>query len=372
MPARPAAATLLYAPGLGHHPYNTAENVAAVVARSLDRRRQGTYTTDTDTPAAPRGLRAARTVLGPKGQRLLDVYELDYKHRLEDLDPHGAHATIPPGTVAALWDSVTAFVMMRHAARRKTKRANAKLQLGLGLVSTVLLFAATVAAVVVAVSGLGFGWHTSLKAKGLAAGEIAAGTALWAKCRQPLLTFRLQMHRVLRYLRDERHQVTVTQTLDDALDALLDQRPKATVHVLGYSFGSLVLYDALFPKDGTPDRIGRAVRSLATVGFLHDALMLYAPERFERRAPRTEGLVWRNVFIPSDVLGSNLHTSNDTEAKPATVSGVAVDSRRYTDERPKWWDVLGARGFRMHGGYWDDPDSASCFDLLTDLWVPEG
>lgn len=373
MPQAPAAATLVFAPGIGHHPHNTAENVADVIARSLDRRRQGSYSTDTTTTPAPRGLRAAKTVVGPNGERLLDVVELDYKHRMEDTDPKGASNTVPPGLGVAAWDSITALAMMRHAWGNAVKRRNAKVQLFLGIAATGAILLVGVAALVGAVGVLGglWGHHAAAPAKGVAAAFDGIVVAAWVKVRRPLLAFRTQMHRVLRYLLDERHQRTVTQTLDDAVDGLLDQDPKATVHLLGYSFGSLVAFDALFPKEGAPDRVGAAVRSLATVGFLHDAVALYEPRHFTGRHARTGTIPWRNVFIPSDVLGSNLCTDDDVTAAEVRAFGLSVTSRRYTDEQPHWWDFLAARGFRMHTAYWDDPDSASCLDLLTDLWVPE-
>ena len=373
VPQAPAAATLVFAPGIGHHPQNTADNVADVIARSLDRRRQGSYSTDTTTAPAPRGLRAAKTVVGPNGERLLDVFELDYKHRMEDTDPTGARNTVPPGLGVALWDTITAFGLTLHAWGSPVKRRNAKVQLFLGVMATLAILVVGVAALIGAVGVLGASWghHAKPPAKGVVAALDGVVLAAWVKARRPLLAFRVQMHRVLRYLLDERHQRTVTQTLDDAVDGLLDQDPKAKVHLLGYSFGSLVTFDALFPKDGAPDRIGRAVRSLATVGFLHDAVALYEPRHFAGRVARVGAIPWRNVFIPSDVLGSNLCTGDDVSSADVTMYGLTVASRRYTDEQPHWWDVLRGRGFRMHGGYWDDPDSASCVDLLTDLWVPD-
>lgn len=373
MPQAPAAATLVFAPGIGHHPNNTADNVADVIARSLDRRRQGSYSTDTTTMPAPRGLRAAKTVVGPGGERLLDVVELDYKHRMEDIDPKGASTTTTPGLGVAVWDSITAFLMMRHAWGSPVKRRNAKVQLFLGVMTTGAIFLVGVAAAVAAIGALGASWghQATAPVKGVAAAIDGIVLATWVRVRRPLLAFRTQMHRVLRYLLDERHQRTVTQTLDDAVDGLLDQDPKAKVHLLGYSFGSLVAFDALFPKDGAPDRIGGAVRSLATVGFLHDAVTLYEPRHFTGRIARVGAIPWRNVFIPSDVLGSNLSTDDDVSASDVKAFGLTVTSRRYTDEQPHWWDFLRARGFRMHTSYWDDPDSASCLDLLTDLWVPE-
>jgi hypothetical protein len=380
-PAKPAraAAVLLYLPGLGHFPRNTAEGVADVIARTLDRRRAGRYRSVDSTAAAPTGLRVGKTVVGPDGEPLLEVYEVDFRHRLEDLDPLTAQPTLPPGVTGAAWDSVQSLRLLLPALRRPAKCAKAKIQLLMGLLAAILLLMVAAVSLVAALTAMGLVDSLGWLAKGNTDRVVAIGggvtvAGIWTKARPGLLAMAGMLHRLLRYFKEDRHRATVTQTVDDAVDGLLDDGWTAPLHVLGYSFGSLVAFDFLFPPAGGPDRLGAAVASLTTVGCPLDTMRLYFPDYLGRRTPRAPGIPWRNVFIPADVLGSTFDDGEDVEAGSAAVmhaaTGVAVESIRYTNEKLDLLGIVRGKGFRTHGGYWDHPDNASCFDLLVDLWVP--
>ena len=172
---------------------------------------------------------------------------------------------------------------------------------------------------------------------------------------------------------DDRHSDTVTLTVDLALDGLRDTGWTGPVHLLGYSFGSLVLFDAMFPR-ATSHRSGdpvASVRSLTTIGCPLDAVRLFRPRYADTRAARAAGTPWRNVFIATDVFGSNLRNGDDVQGGSQTsIDIIDVDpiSIRYLDERLSWGTVLRLRGFRSHAGYWGGPDEGSCFDGLVDHW----
>jgi hypothetical protein len=78
------------------------------------------------------------------------------------------------------------------------------------------------------------------------------------------------------------------------------------------------------------------------------------------RQSRVQDLPWTNIFIPSDVLGSNMADRDDTEAPaPEQVVGVAgmkpTQTVQFTDEKLTWSGIPARRGFLSHGDYWSVP-----------------
>lgn len=376
---------LIYAPGLGRYPANSAAGVADVVAASLGRKRAGQYRAETSSETAPRGLSLGKTVLDPHGRPVLEVFELDYRDRLTEADPVGGPAA-PPGLVRAVGYSVWSLALLLRAWRRKAKSPTAKWQLLFGLGATSALLVAAAVAVVAALAAMDLlrwvppwlkDWlpTENVDASAVAVVGGAGVAAIWTRTRSGMLRLAENIRQNLRYLGEERHRNTVTQTLEDAIDGLLDDGWTAAIHVLGYSFGSLVVVDALFPRAGTPqfsDRVASALSSVTTIGCPGDAVRLYFPAHFAGRNALRADLAWTNVFIPADVFASNFHDGNDERVGEEALDfgGVRPISRRYTEERLSPLTIFRMRGFRTHSGYWDMPGHASCFDMLVDPWVP--
>jgi hypothetical protein len=381
----PADTVLIYVPGLEKTAANTGEAVADVIAASLDRTRPGKYRAATTKGAAPRGLRVSKGVLGPGDKPVLDVFELDYLSRMERADSAPAGST---GAIISAALTLRAFGKLFPAYFRGAKNKRAKIQLTLAIVATLALTFSTLVAVGALAGAAGWldwlpkgvrnlGWTDSNA--GRVATQVTGGTAVaWLAARRWLLAVAHDVRQALRYLNADRHRDTVTQTLDDAIDGLLDSDWTGTIHVLGYSFGSLVALDALFrvDDDASPadDRVRDGVSSLTTIGCPVDAVRLFYPTYFAGRRSRVKGLPWRNVFIPADVFGSNLNDKDDlADGSPASAHlfpGAKVTCVRYTDDRLSLFNVFALTGFRMHGGYWGTPDEASCFDKLAGAWVP--
>jgi hypothetical protein len=379
---------LIYAPGLPHFATNTADAVADVVAATLDRRREGRYRATVAKVPAPRGLRAAKTVLGPDDQPVLDVFELDYRDRMADsgATPKAGGA---PGALRSVGYGVGALLKLVVAWRRPGKTKRAKLQLALGLAGALALIAVGAAGLVAFAAAQGWlgsppSWVPELGDNGPTAGAVAAASGGvvvtgWAAVRRRARLLAQHVQETMRYLNADRHRDTVTMTLDDAVDGLRDIGWTGRIHVLGYSFGSLVAVDALIPRaDGdthSGDRFRGAVKTLTTVGCPADAVRLFYPKYFETRQSRVPRLRWTNVFIAADVFGSNLAGDDDADVVPPDAvtkvfQGVVPTSRRYTEEQLSYRNALLAKGFRMHGGYWDLREEASCFSLVVDDWVP--
>jgi hypothetical protein len=90
--------------------------------------------------------------------------------------------------------------------------------------------------------------------------------------------------------------------LQDILEA--PETANARVHILAYSFGSIVALDTIFRSDmRAPSTQGR-IHSLVTVGSPFDLIHWMWPDYFRNRK-RVVGLRWINIFAPQDVLSSN-------------------------------------------------------------------
>jgi hypothetical protein len=222
----------------------------------------------------------------------------------------------------------------------------------------------------------------------VALGTGLSTTAVWAKARPAVLQFGVHMRCLQRYLTDEQHRATVTKALADAVDGLLDQGWAADITVVGYSFGSVVAVDALFPPRWDvrelavqqPSRLTDAVTRLVTIGWPGSAIELFYRDFYRDR--RLEGPTWLNVYIPADVLGTDGATSVDPPHPPRSKPAGAPwplgpelrpsRSLRYTSETLSWGSLVRARGLRSHGGYWDTAQRDSCFRMLLGAgWLPE-
>jgi hypothetical protein len=379
-----AVPVLIYAPGLGDYQANTADGVADVIAAVLDRRRAGRYASTTDTTVtAPRGLRVGKTVTDERGTPLLHVLELDYKVRF-DTPPSAAGPPPSPGVVMSSLMALRGTGMFIRALRRGAKTPMAKLQLAMAFAALcALLFAAALTLVAALVAA---GVPVPTRIEDFFDGDAATATftvlgvtvvLAWTKSRKALLAIAATMQRTIAYVdNDDRYGDTVAMTIDDAVDGLRDSGWHGPIHLLGYSFGSLVLFDAMFPKEQSfrsSDAVGH-VASITTIGCPIDAVRLFRPDvRLDDRVPGAPAAPWRNVFIATDVFGSNLRDDDDTTAGEATalaIPGVQVESIRYLDHKLDWEALLKVKGFRSHAGYWGTPGEASCFDVLVDLWCP--
>jgi hypothetical protein len=379
-----AQSVLIFAPGLIRYAANSAGVVADVLAATLDRKRPGRYTVETSVETAPRGLRLGKTILDPAGTAVLEVFELDYRDRLDEMDAEGGGAT-PPGILRAAGYSLKGLKLLIGASRRQAKSGMAKAQLLLGLVATVALLVSAVATVIAGLAAMDLltwlpSWLTDwfpdrIDASTVAVGSATGITLVWVTARKALLKLAESTRKSLQYLDGHRYRDTVTQTLEEAIDGLLDDGWTCPFHVLGYSFGSLVAIDALFPMSGPPaenDRMGAAIKSLTTIGSPADAVRLYFPNYYPRDFARAPQLPWTNVFNAADVFGSNFTDGSDLNQAEShlTFGGVTITSLRYTDEKLSLAKALKGAGFKTHCGYWDAPARANCLDLVMDMWVP--
>jgi len=380
-----APATLIFVPGLGHDTSNSADVIATSIATVAARYGDPVIASKDKLPAATKGLKAVATLM--RGDdRVVDVTELAYREALEGLakgndDKEGV---APSLFVQSLY---TVFGVTRwiKAWRRPNKSRLAKFQLFLGLAAMLVLFTALLIALVGVVTTvvIQLGWDQNLPAwatdsapwLALTGGLVSAG--MLAKWRRGILRGAQRTQQLLRYFNDTGARESITNPVLDAVDKLRESGYTGQIHILAYSFGSVVTLGAFTRFDSTragmPDGV-REAASIVTVGCPFDFVSLYFPKHFETETAWRPELPWHNVFIPADVLGSNMliplpgHRPDDASDANTTVMGWPVTNHVYhPEDKLGVWSVLFQwAGLTRHNGYWDR--NAGCWEPLLQHW----
>ncbi|MEI8167547.1 MAG: hypothetical protein WCG26_14290, partial [Chloroflexales bacterium] len=114
----------------------------------------------------------------------------------------------------------------------------------------------------------------------------------------------------------DRHNVLVGQ-LRDLLDYVVRKSEKSEkydqIHIVAYSFGTIIALDALMPPqmgvyqtqgDGTRARFHK-VDSITTIGSPFDFIRNFWPDYFLSRTKKPIQTRWINIYAPDDIFGSN-------------------------------------------------------------------
>ena len=213
------------------------------------------------------------------------VYELDYRDELEALDQDHLRAKPAPSALIASWFAVLALKKFIVALVKGSRRGiRFRAQLLLGTLCVVLLFLAAFYSILVLV-GLALTEYFSITPKGFwgflnpdgiwlgATSTLAGGSyIIW---RRKILRSSRRVRQVQEYLRSR--QDDVSGVVDSAIDSLRElksrsgQRAISEIHLLAYSFGSLVVLDALAPRNPLdlakyPAHWSKEITTLTTVG----------------------------------------------------------------------------------------------------------
>ncbi len=364
-PVPRAPATLIYVPGLGHDTLNSADIIAKSIAARADAFRSDSVRAMEDTPAATAGMRAVRTLVDTDGTRLLDVTELDYREALEALDREDGREGVAPGLFVQAWYTVRGVMLWVVAMRRPGKSKMAKLQLALGLGGMLMLVAAFLITLVgfLAAALMQTRWDYLVpswlvdSASWLALSGGLVSAAALARWRGALLRGGRRMRQLLQYFDQHGDREAITDALPDAIDKLRETGYDGDVHVLAYSFGSIVTLDTYVTgtqRPATTQGVG-ATTSIVTVGCPYDIISLYLPRHFRGQRPFRRELPWHNVFIPTDVLGSNFHPRSDSsDADTEVFHGWRVRNHVYLPQERLTLGRVVFRwiGLRRHNGYW--------------------
>lgn len=405
-----APRVLIYVPGIGRDPMNSAATIARSIARTADRDIYGEVAANEKTPPAPPGLKAVCTIVaadagdGAEG-RLLDVVEYDYRERLKAIGARDGKEAAPRGPLQAVVTAIVATAMLVQALWRPYKSPRAKFQLVVGLaVSLVLigwsayLVAAAIVTLVSSATGTEIGgWWGAVFAPDstwvLFGGLITAGS--YIAFRDGIIRTSNRIAQIIDYHTRSDCAKDLADSLGSAVDAIRDQHPGREVHVLAYSFGSVLLLDTVVPFDGDiPTRPGsfvNSIDSMTTVGCPADFAALYLPHYFTGRTalrsskpskPVADPITWNNVFIASDLFGSNFAkraAASDEEVRGSGIDeksgefegpcGMPVQSFRYLpQERLTLMGWLKQSALRQHARYWGT--NGGCWNFVLDHWIP--
>jgi hypothetical protein len=190
------------------------------------------------------------------------------------------------------------------------------------------------------------------------------------------------------------------KSLEDQFAALLNHIGEQKdveyrhVHVIGYSFGSIIALDALFAYDQSA-AVFRRIHTLVTIGCPFDFIRTYWPTYFEKRTRLPEvPKRWINIYAPADVLGSDFTDQAPVQfrargksraSSERTLAGIGFgdqEAPRRPDineryGRPETLDQysaieqLGFLGFTMHRQYWDGTSPGCYRNIVRTIFADE-
>lgn len=157
------------------------------------------------------------------------------------------------------------------------------------------------------------------------------------------------------------------------------------VDIVGYSFGSIIALDGLFPPRGRSVHTFAVVNQLVTVGCPFDFVRTYWPHYFDDRKQdnKEKGKkcrplkCWQNIYLPIDVLSSNFRNNNEPGDATVGIPTNGPDGRKPQNivyDEPSFPDELGfsdfiiLQGLRSHDFYWGSETSSDLgvFPVIVD------
>lgn len=189
---------------------------------------------------------------------------------------------------------------------------------------------------------------------------------------------------VLSYISTGSRRGSVTGQLADLLDHIIEKQDAGLrydrIHIVGFSFGSIVALDGIFNENGPSTRF-RSVDTLVTIGCPFDMIRAYWPRYFGGRPAPSRVPRWLNYFHSADVLGTDFLAPVGGKGRRGTARrGIGLrdggscvpessvrfgpDLREHNYGFLEWATLL---GFRSHIQYWeqDDPTDTGVFELVV-------
>jgi hypothetical protein len=357
---------------------------------------------------------------GP-GVRVLDVYELNYHDELvRDFVSRSMLERAVQLVVAIIADTPRILYALKPGESGKSRGQRLQIALALGVLCLYGLFLGFLVAGLVT-SGLqlvgtqvaGGGVHVAAAAAPLPeplarvwgglvdfwgwlghTAPFVAGvsTLIWvslkpnAPVRQFITSAATDFLAMDNYLRSGLGRNDLEGPLEDLLDTLREDATYARIHLVGYSFGSIVAMNMMFPP-GEPPSPGSgvsAVSTLVTIGCPFDTIRTFWSGYFTGRHASPGKLVkWINIWSPTDALGSNFNNSETRTDADTEVMKTAGHSL----PKPVNYLTPGARqsigaleqaflaGMAEHGSYWGkraDGQEKTCMDEIVRVLYPCG
>lgn len=182
--------------------------------------------------------------------------------------------------------------------------------------------------------------------------------------------------RMMRHIWSARDRDDVVGHVQATLDNIANLPSVERIHVVGYSFGSLIAIDTLYPSSSAhPPQLAK-VHSLTTIGCPFDLLRMLSPSYAHSRAPAGQAESWLNVYAPLDLLASNFSTGDGVKHEAETGLQLRGGGERKPTFNEAWNEnmtlnlvnLLMLRSLSVHVGYWDRKGSpANAFGLFVEL-----
>jgi hypothetical protein len=180
------------------------------------------------------------------------------------------------------------------------------------------------------------------------------------------------------YISLSERQNVIAGQLADLLEHIAEKGTYRHIHIVAFSFGSIIAIDNLFPSGSQPGARYNLIHSLVTIGCPFDLVRLYWPNYFkDRHALPGIPQKWFNIYSPVDVLSSNFRDDAKQERAEKSVN-LAADAPLNPPENVIYTggvnpnnleilDWINLLGFRTHGMYWRAEEEAelSCFSVMT-------
>ena len=372
---------LVFVPGLGDSDAMRVAHVTELLCWEMNQQAPDRTTTFAATPTSV-GTEVVHRIVRTEGDGtsvpVLDIYAYDSR-TVAGATITSANALAKVLTLALTM--VSAIIVLVTVALDWRRRAKTRAQL-LQVIAVAILVLCIVAYFAIAVIALVEAVVT------LARGSAPAPTIKWPQwivligavvgglvpaLREKITSVGERVVQMARFTYTGSLRNRLTGGLQDLIDRIAQRAEIEHVHVVSYSFGSLIALDTIFPHGGQPARSMTMVDTLVTIGSPFDLIRMVRPNYPEERTLRSDVAPhWLNVYQPIDVLGSDFRNEGRGGA-PVGVRGSA-DEQRVPDQNVAWnpdlrlnlVNLLMLRSLSVHAGYWDDAVTArSAFETVV-------
>lgn len=166
--------------------------------------------------------------------------------------------------------------------------------------------------------------------------------------------------------------------LEGQFNALLDHmkaKGYQRIHVISYSFGSVLALDSIFPADRAPVERIKEIDSLVTIGCPFDLIRVFWREYYQSRnesikeGRKGNGSLtqnWINIYSPIDLLGSNFRNDQKIgEPQPNKAIELKDTGNKLCPNLSLAWtqgrskvslsliEFFALAGLEAHNSYWE-------------------
>lgn len=177
------------------------------------------------------------------------------------------------------------------------------------------------------------------------------------------------------YLNVSENKLQIIGKLESLVERISENENYDVLEIHGYSFGSVVLIDSMFPYGNKPAlRLSKEVNKIVTIGCPHDFISTFFPKYFSSRTfPKNSNKAkWINIYSEVDILSSNFR-SDEIKANgrfKLSNSEIIVHNLFFDVINPEtlnFWNHMGVIGIRAHRLFWGNGvDSSSCLNMLVE------